>query len=347
MQVSTEGGGAELRLKRLSLGHYGKLFVSGQHYKHVFEDFKRRNITGFSSGTNRKCHPELTFSLAENINNITSTFRTAKRQVRGGATTRKTAFTLAEVLITLGIIGVVAAMTMPTLLAKYQEKVTVTRLKKVYSILSQAYLRAQEEYGTVDNWGFTEDSDYTTDPDTGENTFNEAVTTNSELFYSILTKYMNVASKCYPTKETCKITNVYRLNGSQHTGGENSTASYTPIIKLSDGTVLTGGWIDFSNAACRNGKKGYCGNFNVDINGTETPPNTLGRDVFYFKITKAGIYPHGGPDDDATHSFPANCNLTSTASSNGYGCTAWVIHNENMDYLHCDDLSWDGKKKCK
>ena len=343
--------------------------MSGQRYKHIFEGFKRRNITGFSSGIKRKCHQEpclTTFSKIfdfvknvrfsarsnnrffipskENINNITFASCTAKRHVKGDLVP---AFTLAEVLITLGIIGVVAAMTMPTLLAKYQEKVTVTRLKKVYSILSQAYLRAQEEYGTVDNWGFTEDSDYTTDPDTGENTFNEAVTTNSELFYSILTKYMNVASKCYPTKETCKITNVYRLNGSQHTGGENSTASYTPIIKLSDGTVLTGGWIDFSNAACRNGKKGYCGNFNVDINGTETPPNTLGRDVFYFKITKAGIYPHGGPDDDATHSFPANCNLTSTASSNGYGCTAWVIHNENMDYLHCDDLSWDGKHKCK
>ena len=42
----------------------------------------------------------------------------------------KLAFTLAEVLITLGIIGIVAAMTIPTLLAKYQEKQTVTKLKQ-------------------------------------------------------------------------------------------------------------------------------------------------------------------------------------------------------------------------
>ena len=32
--------------------------------------------------------------------------------------------------------------------------------------------------------------------------------------------------------------------------------------------------------------------------------------------------------------------------SNGYSCTAWVIFKENMDYLKCDDLTWDGKNKC-
>ena len=45
----------------------------------------------------------------------------------------KNAFTLAEVLITLGIIGVVAAMTMPSLIASHKEKETVSKLKKVYS----------------------------------------------------------------------------------------------------------------------------------------------------------------------------------------------------------------------
>ncbi len=96
----------------------------------------------------------------------------------------KNAFTLAEVLITLGIIGVVAAMTMPTLLAKYQEKVTVTRHKKAYSIISQAYLRAQEDYGTVDNWGFPEDSKSETDD--GNWTQNEATTINQDRFTKIL-----------------------------------------------------------------------------------------------------------------------------------------------------------------
>ena len=50
----------------------------------------------------------------------------------------KFAFTLAEVLITLGIIGIVSAMTIPTLINNYQKKVTVTRLQQTYSMLNQA-----------------------------------------------------------------------------------------------------------------------------------------------------------------------------------------------------------------
>jgi prepilin-type N-terminal cleavage/methylation domain-containing protein len=50
----------------------------------------------------------------------------------------KKAFTLAEVLITLGIIGIVAALTMPSLIANYQKQQTVTQLQKAYSVLNQA-----------------------------------------------------------------------------------------------------------------------------------------------------------------------------------------------------------------
>lgn len=64
------------------------------------------------------------------------------------------AFTLAEVLITLGIIGVVAAMTLPALVQNYKEQETVTRVKKFYSVFSQAYAQAILDNGTIDNWGF-------------------------------------------------------------------------------------------------------------------------------------------------------------------------------------------------
>ena len=63
---------------------------------------------------------------------------------------RKGAFTLAEVLITLGIIGVVAAMTMPSLIQNYQEKATVTKLKKCYSLVSQAYVSILNDEGGSD-----------------------------------------------------------------------------------------------------------------------------------------------------------------------------------------------------
>ena len=61
---------------------------------------------------------------------------------------KSAAFTLAEVLITLGIIGVVAAMTLPSLIANYKEKQTIIALKKFYTTLGQAVARSQ-----VDNEG--------------------------------------------------------------------------------------------------------------------------------------------------------------------------------------------------
>ena len=61
----------------------------------------------------------------------------------------KFGFTLAEVLITLGIIGVVAAMTIPTLIANYQKKQTVVKLQKAISVMNQAYRLAYDDVGEV------------------------------------------------------------------------------------------------------------------------------------------------------------------------------------------------------
>lgn len=66
--------------------------------------------------------------------------------IKGIKVMLKKGFTLAEVLITLGIIGIVAAMTMPALIAKYDKKVATTRLKKFYTTYAQALIQAQNEY---------------------------------------------------------------------------------------------------------------------------------------------------------------------------------------------------------
>ena len=60
---------------------------------------------------------------------------------------RKHGFTLAEVLITLGIIGVVAAMTLPTLIAKHQKRVLEKQFIKAYSLISQAAKKAEADLG--------------------------------------------------------------------------------------------------------------------------------------------------------------------------------------------------------
>ena len=67
---------------------------------------------------------------------------------------QKVAFTLAEVLITLGVIGVVAAITMPTLISNYQKHVTINRLKQTYTILYGAIKRSEADNGDLNLWNF-------------------------------------------------------------------------------------------------------------------------------------------------------------------------------------------------
>ena len=68
-----------------------------------------------------KQNKKIAFTLAEGATHIATC-----------GNNKKFAFTLAEVLITLGIIGVVAAMTMPSLIANYKKKQAVTQLKATY-----------------------------------------------------------------------------------------------------------------------------------------------------------------------------------------------------------------------
>lgn len=63
---------------------------------------------------------------------------------------RKSAFTLAEVLVTLAVIGIVAAMTIPTLMNNYQKDVYVTSLHKVYNELDQALQRRMTDSNAND-----------------------------------------------------------------------------------------------------------------------------------------------------------------------------------------------------
>ena len=97
-----------------------------------------QNEIAFKIGTNT-CHPE------------GEVRRISKKNAQGillfAQNDKKCAFTLAEVLITLGIIGIIVAMTLPALLGKYQKQVTVTKLKKAYTVLSQMVMQSQEDNG--------------------------------------------------------------------------------------------------------------------------------------------------------------------------------------------------------
>ena len=60
---------------------------------------------------------------------------------------KKAAFTMAEVLITISIISIIASVTKPQLLGHYQKKVVATRLKRAYNIIARTIERSKVSYG--------------------------------------------------------------------------------------------------------------------------------------------------------------------------------------------------------
>jgi prepilin-type N-terminal cleavage/methylation domain-containing protein len=239
---------------------------------------------------------------------------------------KKKAFTLAEVLITLGIIGVVATLTMPSLIAKYREKETVVKLKKFYSAISQAYMYAVNEHGTPENWGLGSKVD---DP------------VGRDEMINILAPHLNITKNCGPNPGCLPDVTYKFITGTNYINFN----TYNTLAKamLADGSVITSR-IHTGQCNQNNGDwptlQSICGSYCIDVNCFK-PPNTTGKDFFCFWLTKNGIVPFGLPEDTER---VKQCRV---AGANGEGCTAWVIYNENMDYLHCKDLSWSGKTKCK
>ena len=90
--------------------------------------------------------------LASHFNLHSSLKRTYRPNVLTSYRLKKCAFTLAEVLITLGIIGVVAAMTMPVLIQNHRNSVVEARLKKFYSTINQAIIMAENDYDDKKIW---------------------------------------------------------------------------------------------------------------------------------------------------------------------------------------------------
>mgnify|MGYP002927949453 FL=1 len=233
------------------------------------------------------------------------------------------AFTLAEVLITLGIIGVVAALTIPSLVANHQEKATVSQLKKAYSTMSNALVLAMNEHGTVDQWGLTASG-------AGSDI------TGAANFYEKISPYLVVLNDC-KNKGGCFYDGYYNTLGTKKEQFAG-TASNFYTFTLTDGTAIAI-WTTQSST-CTNDASAICAVLFVDINGKKKP-NTTGRDGFWFRVRNNRIVPYGTTDEE----FQSCAYIDGTYPSRN--CTAWVLYNENLDYMHCKGLSWDGKKKCK
>ena len=207
------------------------------------------------------------------------------RQGGGGCKTRKTlvnrlffpiktpnAFTMAEVLITLGIIGIVAALTLPSLIQNHQKKVLATQLKRTYSVLSQAIERSRADNGDPSGWGM-------------EQYYNsESSTANAKKIVKIfasqyLVPYLNkVEVHEWATLEDIGYKS---LTDYSQTDGE-STKIQGLILVLNDGSVLRMNMAGYDYGTEDEPDVKLTNVYILaDING-KRGPNQTGKDMFAF-----------------------------------------------------------------
>jgi len=192
---------------------------------------------------------------------------------------RKQAFTLAEVLITLGIIGVVAAMTLPTLIQKHQKKVTVTQLKKAYTELAQAIQLAEVQFGELATWH------------TPKSAFNNDILENNKNFAeNYLFPSIKTVNRCIPSSDECWSDDIVNLNGVSLYNTNylsNSIGNRVSFVTVSGYSVFF--WLNANG-----GGMWYW----VDLNGPKKGPNKIGRDIFVFSgswstSNSRGVFPYG------------------------------------------------------
>ncbi len=194
-------------------------------------------------------------------------------------------FTLAEILITLGIIGVIAAITIPVLINNYQKTQYVASLKKVYTNLCQVIQQMAMDNGT---------------PDSVADYFG-ATTTAGQAIAS----RMNVVKTCgTDVNEECFVKFDDYFDGTANSTihwQDNVSARYK--FTTADGVSFSVGsygsncktniGFDIQNSTTY---YSTCGWLYVDVNGAKKP-NYFGRDVFGFFIVSGknpSIYPFGG-----------------------------------------------------
>lgn len=260
---------------------------------------------------------------------------------------RKIAFTLAEVLITLGIIGVVAALTLPSLIANYRKQQYVNSLKTGYSILNNG-LRTMMADESVDD---IEDTElFSVIKSVGTDTDTVA---SEQAAAKVLVKYFQkarlISRADLINKSSCKDLvgkgpRFWNLGDKTQCSG-NYNMQYalpngmTMSIFLRD-TCLHASLSDAEIAAVGGKMTKNCGEIDLDING-EREPNQWGRDGYRFFITQSGsVVPRYGKDNliwygkvDAEwrkNYINTNCNPKSRTNE-GFACAARIIELDNWE----------------
>lgn len=216
-------------------------------------------------------------------------------------------FTLAEVLITLMIVGVVASLTIPAVLNNTNKVEYVTQLKKSYSAFSQAFIQLKAENGGSIVPVFADDTTLSGG--------------NGNALNDFLTK-MSYTKNCGNLIGCLHLKSIYNMDGTKK-GFTLDSNNFAEKAILADGTMVQ---LQVRSEDCttdwgQGPLTKICGEITLDLNG-EKAPNKLGRDIFYLYVTQAGIYPEGSWEDG----------WYCTSISNAAGCAAKVLQEGAMNY---------------
>ncbi len=246
------------------------------------------------------------------------------------------AMTLAEVLITLGIIGVVAALTIPVLINIYTERQFVSKAKKTYSLMSNVVSQWQADNGCVGN-----------SLDCGSMGTLPSQPHKADVIAKEFMQYLQVVDSAIPVNSgtALNVSDVgwipekgYSINGALKAGdvtspeiGRNQDSSgYGAFLLLKDGTVvkIAGTW------------RRYLISF--DVNGAK-PPNRMGKDQFtsslytnnhpsYNPYAGNGTWPQNGLCEEPPTEYPTTT-TECTAEGNstmGYSPMAYVLKYDKL-----------------
>lgn len=217
---------------------------------------------------------------------------------------KTSSFTLAEVLVTLVIIGVVSALTIPQLIQNSKHAGSVNKYRKTFGSLQNTFnLLLAEGRDVVSLYAPAEP------PGTSATAFLSK--------YSVV-KNCVAAQGCFPTG------NVQNLDGTDTGWDINQDGGYSKAI-LADGTLV--GFSSYQDNCTHVPTAGSgpllktCGSLIIDINGFKGPYRA-GVDVFEIWISSTGIYPIGSSYDN----FAGDCIY------NGWGCGGKILTEGEINY---------------
>lgn len=222
-----------------------------------------------------------------------------------GSTTAGNGFTLAEVLITLGIIGVVAAMTLPVLSTKIRNNELETGFKKAYSNLNQVMALINYEMG-----GALNNDDY--------NRTRSFKKTLSEKFKGI---------------DCDKSENINCVNPDDMPYKNFNGKAIARKTWFDDGQFITPDGMLFmiqNSDMTVNGHEKILA-VTVDVNGINKKPNRWGQDLFTFQFVKGKLVPLGADTSALPYKdFPQYCSANNTEQENGSACAYRAISEKDF-----------------